>query len=178
MAEPDAADSDGPMPASFRVLAIYTSPEQGAPMIEHAAVQIDERGIVGDRYPDRGFYHQLRIADEDRGITVISSPGIDEANARLRREGAAPYAYAQTRRSLVVDIGVDMLNSLKGRRFWIGEVEVAGTDLCAPCTRPGKLIGREVAEQQAFVKAFANRGGLRLRPLNRGTIRLGSLLRI
>jgi MOSC domain-containing protein YiiM len=177
MARPETGTGAKTEPASLRVLAILTSPEKGAPMIEHDAVRVDERGIVGDRYPDRGYYHQSRIPDEDRGITIISSRGIEEANEELQGEGIADYTHGQTRRSLVVDIDVAALNSLKGRKFRIGDVEVEGTDPCTPCARPGMLNGRGVKDQQAFVKAFVSRGGLRLRPLKGGTISVGSLLR-
>jgi MOSC domain-containing protein YiiM len=177
MARPETGTGVKTQPASLRVLAILTSPEKGAPMIEHDAVRVDERGIVGDRYPDRGYYHQSRIPDEERGITIISSRGIEEANAELRGAGIAAYTHGETRRSLVVDIDVAALNSLKGMRFRIGEVEVEGTDLCTPCARPGMLDGRGIKDQQAFVKAFVGRGGLRLRPLKGGTISVGALLR-
>ena len=177
MAETKAKTLGEKEPASLRVLAIFSSAEKGAPMIEHESVRVDDRGIVGDRYPDRGFYHQLRIPDEDRGITIISSRGIEEANERLQEEGIAPFTPEQTRRSLVVDIDVEALNSLRGKRFSIGDVEVEGTDPCSPCKRPGELSGRDVRDQQAFVKAFLTRGGLRIRPLRGGTISKGSLLK-
>lgn len=101
-------------PATLKVLAIFTSPEKGAPMIAaHDAVTVDGRGIIGDRYPDRGYYHQVRIPDENRGISIISSRGIDEANAELQERGIDPFIHEQTRRNLVVDIDVEVLNSLK-----------------------------------------------------------------
>ena len=163
-------------PATLKVLAIFACAEKGAPMVEHDAVQVDDRGIVGDRYPDRGFFHQRRIPDQDRGITIISSRGIDAANAELQRTGIAPFACERTRRNLVIDIDVDALNSLLGRKFRIGDVEVEGTELCTPCKRPGELSGRDFRDQQAFVNAFAGRGGLRIRPLKGGQISKGSQL--
>ena len=177
MAETKVKTLGDKQPASLKVLAIFTSPEKGAPMIEHDSVRIDDRGIVGDRYPDRGFFHQSRIPDEDRGITIISSRGIEEANEKLREEGIEPFTREQTRRSLVVDIDVEALNALRGKKFSIGEVEVEGTDPCSPCKRPGELSERDVKDQQAFVKAFSTRGGLRLRPIKGGQISKGSLLK-
>jgi MOSC domain-containing protein YiiM len=177
MAETKARTPGEKEPASLRVLAIYTSPEKGAPMVEHDSVRVDDRGILGDRYPDRGFYHQRRIPDEDRGITIISSRGIEEANQKLQEEGIAPFTREQTRRNLVVDIDVEALNSLRGKKFCIGDVEVEGTEPCTPCTRPGVLSGRGVNDQQAFVKAFVARGGLRLRPVRGGQISRGTLLK-
>ena len=177
MAETKVRTPGEKQPASLRVVAIFTSPEKGAPMLAHDTVRVDDRGIVGDRYPDRGFYHQRRIPDEDRGITIISSRGIEEANEELHEQGVAPFTRAQTRRNLVVDIDVAALNALRGRKFWIGDVEIKGTDPCAPCTRPGELSGRGVEDQQAFVKAFVARGGLRVRPLRGGRISKGALLK-
>ena len=59
------------------------------------------------------------------------------------------------------------LNDLVGKRFFVGEVECQGVELCEPClhlqslTRPG------------IIDEFVHRGGLNADILNSGTISAG-----
>jgi MOSC domain-containing protein YiiM len=59
------------------------------------------------------------------------------------------------RRNLVTR-GVD-LNALVGKRFYVGECELAGIELCEPCAIWAKNIHKEV------VRFFVHRGGLNAR---------------
>ncbi|OGM05303.1 hypothetical protein A2715_05485 [Candidatus Woesebacteria bacterium RIFCSPHIGHO2_01_FULL_39_32] len=135
-------------------------------------------GFEGDRYPQSGFYSCKRIPDEDRGLVIISSQAIAEGNIELTKGGFGPYEWGDLRRSIVADIPNQELSSLKDKVFKIGEVVVVGMDPCTPCLRLGQLSGRPIVEQQAFVKVFLSRGGLRVKVLNGGIISVGSKIEV
>ena len=98
-------------------------------------------------------------ADADRGRGARGAGGRERHRARP----------GDARRN-VVTRGVD-LNALAGRRFAIGEVEIAGRRWCEPCavlqrlTTPGVLRG------------LVHRGGLRADILGGGTIARGDAVR-
>lgn len=153
------------------ILAIFTSAKIGEPMVSLQTVKaLQNVGLEGDRYPNAGFYTGKRIPDTDRGVSIISSKAIAEANQILDREfGIKSFEWIETRRNIVVDIETEKLNSLLGKQFKIGATEFMGTDPCAPCRRPG--------EQLAFVKAFLKRGGMRARVTKSGLIKLSDWLK-
>jgi MOSC domain-containing protein YiiM len=92
-------------------------------------VEVDARGIVGDRYGDAG------------DITLIEA----EALEAFTEETGIPLSHEESRRQ-VLTRGI-RLNELVGKRFRVGAVEVVGVELCEPCnhlqslTRPGVLRG-------------------------------------
>jgi MOSC domain-containing protein YiiM len=92
-------------------------------------VEVGPRGIVGDRYADKG------------DITLIEA----EALEAFTGETGIPLSHEESRRQ-VLTRGI-RLNELVGKRFRVGEVEVVGVELCEPCnhlqsmTRPGVLRG-------------------------------------
>jgi MOSC domain-containing protein YiiM len=59
------------------------------------------------------------------------------------------------------------LNELLGQRFSIGEVVLEGVKDCPPCEHLEGLVGKPV------LKPLVERGGLRARILQGGTIRVG-----
>jgi MOSC domain-containing protein YiiM len=59
------------------------------------------------------------------------------------------------------------LNDLIGKEFYIGEVQVKGIRLCAPCQHMQKLTGKPVLE------GLENSGGLRVDILQGGVIKKG-----
>ena len=73
------------------------------------------------------------------------------------------------RRNLAVS-GID-LQSLKGRRFSIGEVLLEGTDDCPPCIRMEENLG------PGGRKAMTGRGGITARVIEGGRIRTGDIVR-
>jgi MOSC domain-containing protein YiiM len=111
------------------------------------------KGLEGDRYffPDG--------AGPGEALTVIEAEVLEEV----------ALTGPQSRRQVMVR-GV-RVNDLVGKRFWIGEVECLGTELCEPClhlqslTRPG------------IIKELIHRAGLRADILSGGTISVGDLVR-
>ena len=132
------------------VIAIHIGQQQGGPLesvpsvLAHAGC-----GLEGDRnfYPDG--------APPGAALTLVESEVVEDV-------GLSPGA---TRRQLTVR-GV-RLNDLVGKRFFVGEVECCGVELCEPClhlqqmTRPG------------LIKDLVHRGGLRADILTGGTISVG-----
>ena len=79
---------------SGRVLAIFTAPASGAPMVAHTEIAaFAGKGLFGDRYAAAaGTYSGVRVDDADRAVTlferartaVAACPrGLGPSNARL-----------------------------------------------------------------------------------------------
>jgi MOSC domain-containing protein YiiM len=107
------------------------------------------KGLDGDRkYFARG-------ARPGGAITLIEAEVLEDVGL------SGPESRRQ-----VVTRGV-RLNELVGRRFFVGEVECQGVELCEPClhlqslTRPG------------IIDDLVHRGGLNADILNSGTISVG-----
>ena len=150
-----------------RVEAIFVCAEMGAPMQSLAEVRaVADTGLEGDRYSRGiGFYSDRPRADGGRELTLISTEMLDDlfAASGIRLEPA------ETRRNLLTS-GIG-LNELIGRRFAIGEVLCDGIDYCTPCERLVQLTGKPV------LKPLVNRGGLRARIVEGGTIAVGATMR-
>lgn len=107
------------------------------------------KGLEGDRH------YFADGAEPGTALTLIEAEAIEDAG----------LTGAQSRRQIVVR-GV-RLNDLVGKRFFVGDVECAGTELCEPClhlqqlTRPG------------IIKDLIHRGGIRADILTGGTITVG-----
>jgi MOSC domain-containing protein YiiM len=92
-------------------------------------VEVTDRGIVGDRYHDKG------------DITLIEAEAIEA----FRSDTGLELTHEESRRQ-VLTRGI-RLGDLVGKRFTVGEVEVVGREWCEPCnhlqslTRPGVLRG-------------------------------------
>lgn len=161
----------------LKVVGLYTCPAMGAPMIAHHSCKaIAGVGLEGDRYAaNMGAFSAARIGkpgripDVDRQVALISTEGIDEANALLEQQGLRPFQYAETRRSLIIETTAQALRDLVGKRFRVGDVLMEGAEDCTPCTRPAHMADRPW-DGAAFETAFAGRGGLRARVLTDGTI--------
>jgi MOSC domain-containing protein YiiM len=107
------------------------------------------KGLEGDRhFADDG-------ARPGGAITLIEAEVLEDVG----------LGGPQSRRQ-VVTRGV-RLNDLVGKRFFVGEVECEGVELCEPClhlqslTRPG------------IIHELAHRGGLNADVLSSGTISVG-----
>lgn len=148
---------------SGHVLKIFVASEAGAQMLEvREAKALPGRGLVGDRYETRsGSWSKTREAVRD--LSLISQEAIERANEN-REE---PFTAEDTRRNIVVSVGVEALNALLGQDFLIGYVLVRGAELCDPCQRPSKLSGKP-----GFKEAFAGMGGLRVQVISEGTIQV------
>jgi MOSC domain-containing protein YiiM len=107
------------------------------------------QGLEGDRH----FFPEG--AGPGEALTVIEAEVLEDVG----------LTGPQSRRQVMVR-GV-RVNDLVGKRFWIGEVECLGTELCEPClhlqslTRPG------------IIKELIHRAGIRADILSGGTINVG-----
>lgn len=164
---------------SNEIRAIFISPAKGEPMQPIYAVRaIAGIGLEGDRYALKaGAYSGVRIPDEDRAITLISFEAFQVANGEFMKAGFRELSVAEARRNIVMqDMDPDELNSLVGKRFMLGEVELEGSELCDPCARPANVLKRGSGAGKAFEQAFQQRGGLRARILTDGSINEGDKL--
>jgi MOSC domain-containing protein YiiM len=141
------------------VIEINISPEHEAlPQAVDRVRAIPGRGLEGDRNFFEGPGTQ---PERDRELTLIATEALDA----LAAEHGIELTAAESRRN-VATRGVD-LNELEGRRFWVGNVECEGIELCEPCnhlqglTKPGVLRG------------LVHRGGLRAAILTEGEIAVG-----
>jgi MOSC domain-containing protein YiiM len=145
-----------------QVVAIYTTPETGAPMQPRDDVEaIAGVGLDGDRYAAGTGKYADRAADGKRAVTLIER----EAVAAAGREYDVEIGEHETRRNVVTE-GVP-LNHLVGRTFRVGDVTMRGLRLAEPCayleglTRPGVR------------RALVHRAGLRAEILEGGTLHVG-----
>jgi MOSC domain-containing protein YiiM len=131
------------------VVQIAVAPDESALPEVVAAVEVRDRGVVGDRYGDAG------------DLTLIEA----EALEAFRADTGLDLTHEESRRQ-VLTRGV-RLNDLVGKRFRVGEVECVGQEWCEPCshlqslTRPGVLRG------------LVHRGGLRADIVRPGRIAAG-----
>lgn len=145
-----------------RVEAIFTAPEAGAPMEQQGTVVVAPGvGIVGDRYAlGTGTWSAPRWHDKE--LTLFEA----EVAEALGIEAYVP------RRNIVLR-GVSLFG-LIGVRFRLGEAMLLGVRPCDPCRYIQELTG--VPE---LTKGLAGeRGGLRVRILERGRIRLGDTIEV
>jgi MOSC domain-containing protein YiiM len=110
------------------------------------------KGLEGDRHFFAGG------AGPGEALTVIEAEVLEEVG----------LTGAQSRRQVLVR-GV-RVNDLVGKRFWIGEVECLGTELCEPCLHLQRLT------RPSIIKELIHRAGIRADILSGGTIRVGDLV--
>lgn len=140
---------------------IFIAPRRGESMTSLNEVEaLSDSGLRGDRYADAS----LRKSP-DYQVTLIEIENI-EAFAHASGLLLTPY---DLRRNLVTR-GVN-LNDLWGKRFFVGEVELEGLELCEPCATLAKYTHPEV------VRFFVHKGGLRARIIRGGIIRVGDPVR-
>lgn len=145
-----------------RVEAIFTAPEAGAPMEQQGTVVVVPGvGIVGDRYAlGTGTWSAPRWHDQE--LTLFEAEVADAL-------GIEPYL---PRRNIVLR-GVS-LYGLIGVRFRLGEALLLGVRPCDPCRYIQQLTG-----VPGLAKGLAGeRGGLRVRILEGGRIRLGDPIEV
>ena len=120
------------------------------------------RGLDGDRYATgSGFYSQRPTDPGAREVTLFEAEVLD----LLRSDFGIGLTAAEHRRNLTIR-GMP-LGGLIGRQFRIGEVLLEGVKDCPPCEHLEKLTGKPV------LQPLLNRGGLRARVLEGGTIHIG-----
>jgi hypothetical protein len=147
------------------VEGLYVAPaaEARCEAVERAEA-VAGRGLRGDRYFDgRGTFGAP--GDLGHELTLIEA----EALEALAAEHGIALDPADARRN-VVTRGVD-LNALAGRRFSIGDVEIAGRRWCEPCAVLQRLTAPGV------LRGLVHRGGLRADIVRGGTIAPGDPIR-
>lgn len=141
---------------------IFVAAMRGGPMLARAEVCAQkDSGLYGDRYADPTIRRSSNYQ-----LTLIELEHIEA----FRAASGLPLAPHEPRRNLVTE-GAD-LNSLLGRRFAVGEVELEGLEICEPC---GLFARRTHAE---VLKFFVHKGGLGARVLTDGVIRTGDRVRV
>jgi MOSC domain-containing protein YiiM len=119
-------------------------------------------GLEGDRYARKdGTFSGKR--DDIRHVTLISASDVALSNAQLE----IPYALRETRRNLVVDGAIALLD-LIGKEFTVGTVRLRGVEEAAPCTYAQRL-----AKKPGFAVAFVGRAGIRAELLTGGVLTVG-----
>lgn len=138
--------------------------------IERAEIIAGE-GIIGDRYA-AGIGAFSVSKPKIRHVSIITLSGIADANHQLPTNQYSPFSAGDTRRNIVINhFAASELNSLVGKIFYLGGLAFKGTELCSPCQRPAKLLGRP-----DFIKAFEARGGIRAEALESGSLTAEDLL--
>jgi MOSC domain-containing protein YiiM len=112
-------------------------------------VEVNARGIAGDRYADKG------------DITLIEAEALEAFTA----ETGLDLSHEESRRQ-VLTRGI-RLNDLVGKRFRVGEVEVVGRELCEPCSHLQSLT------RAGVLKGMVHRAGLNADIVTPGRIAVG-----
>jgi MOSC domain len=161
------------MPLNAHIQAIYLATTAGAKMqaIDQAKVNAGS-GIEGDRYAEGvGAFSKVEPV-KVRHISIIALSGIETANDWLNAGDEPTFNGSETRRNVVLEgISASALNALVGKQFQLGNIQLLGTELCAPCERPAQLM-----QKPSFMEAFEGRGGIRAEVLNSGTLAIGDKL--
>jgi len=141
---------------------IYIAETSGAaPQATSRAQLIAGQGIQGDRY----FSRLPSISsDPSTEITLIEQEQVDQFNTQHNRQ----YNYGDFRRNIITH-GMP-LNSLLGKIFWLGTVQLKGIMLCEPCAYLAKTLDPLVLPH------LLNKGGLRAQILSSGEIKLGETI--
>ncbi len=149
-----------------QVEAIHVALSAGTPMQSMSEVEaVAGVGLAGDRYAtELGFYSARPTDPGAREVTLFEAEVLDQLSAEHR----IVLSAAEHRRNLTTR-GV-RLDALLGHRFRVGEVVLEGVKDCPPCDHLEQLVGKPV------LRLLVNRGGLRARVLEDGTIRLGDTI--
>lgn len=130
-------------------------------------------GLEGDRYATGLGAYSATQPPKIRHLSLITEEGIETANDWQMAAGLPAFSMAQTRRNVLLGgISAQALNDLVGQRFWVGNIQCRGIELCTPCPRPSLL-----SQQDGFQEAFEGRGGLRAEVLLGGELAIGDALR-
>ena len=131
---------------------IGVRPARREPVESRRFARITPSGIEGDRNMRPGR----------RAVTLIQAEHLPVIAAL---SGVAEIDPHILRRNLVVG-GINLL-ALKDRHFRIGEAVLAGTGICAPCSRMEELLG------QGGYNAVRGHGGITASVVEPGLISLG-----
>ena len=115
-----------------------------------------DRGLEGDHYSKISGKRQVTLIQAEHLVAVASMLGIDT----IKPETA--------RRNIMVG-GINLL-ALKDKNFKLGDVTLAFTGLCHPCSRMETLLG------PGGYNAMRGHGGITARVLHGGFIRVGDVV--
>ena len=118
------------------------------------------KGVIGDR-------HFKEYNDPYCQLSLIESENIDFYNVKY----GLNISYIDFRRNIITK-GIE-LNNLVGKKFYIGNVEVEGIDLCRPCRHLNESLN-----QENIIKEFLRKGGLRCQILSSASIYVNDLIKI
>lgn len=150
-----------------KVLAIHVAPERGGPLVAlDQAKLVPGRGIEGDHH------HARPNGDPASEVTLIEAETVEAFNG----DTGLQIEAAETRRNIVTE-GVD-LNALVGKRFAIGDALLEGIEPCDPCGNLGRRLATGSVSAPSIVRGLANRGGLRARVVESGTLAPGTEIRL
>ena len=150
-------------PRAGRLEAIVLRPGRDAPAVSVPSTRaLPERGLEGDR---RGDKAASRPGGGKRQVTLIQA----EHLPLIRAWTGVDVAPAELRRNLVIS-GINLL-ALRRCVFSIGDVVLAGTGLCAPCSRMEAVLGG------GGYNAMRGHGGITARVVEGGAMRLGDAVR-
>ena len=121
---------------------------------------IANKGVIGDR-------HFKDYNDPYCQLSLIESENIDFYNTKY----GLNISYIDFRRNIITK-GIE-LNNLVGKKFYIGNVEVEGIDLCRPCRHLNERLN-----QENIIKEFLRKGGLRCQILSSASIYINDLIKI
>lgn len=127
------------------------------PMSVEQVMAIEGRGLEGDHYKSKNGTRQVTLIQAEDLVSVAAFLGKDKINPLF------------TRRNIVVR--EFNLNSLKGKSFQLGEAILEYTGECHPCSRMEQNLG------EGGYHAMRGRGGITLRILKTGLIKVGDSLR-
>ena len=139
------------------VVSIHRALERSAPAEPLAAARI---------LPDFGLEGDFRSARPGRHVTLIEEETLSAVGALL---GIAIPAGASRRQIVVRGLS---LNPTVGQTLHVGEVLLAVTSLCDPCSKMEDKIGLGARE------ALVNRGGVCARVVSGGLMRVGDTVAV
>ena len=147
------------LPQEGKVNWIGLRPEKRGDLISVASAEItEEEGLVGDHYSGKSKKRQLTLIQEEHLKAVAGILQQDDIDPGL------------TRRNIVVS-GINLL-AFKDRSFQIGNVTLAFTGLCHPCSRMEENLG------PGGYNAMRGHGGITATVVKGGSIELGDVCRL
>ncbi|SFR47785.1 MOSC domain-containing protein [Halogeometricum rufum] len=165
MADDDSAAADARADVHGTVEALWTSPEDGAPMESHESIDCVEGGIRGDRYlRGTGHYSPFDVCE----VTFVAA----EALETIREETGIDLTDGRHRRNVVVR-GPDLRDLLE-TTFRVGEATFRGTRPRPPCAHVERVAGEEGVARALGKK----RGGICADVVEPGAVRVGDELEL
>ena len=144
-----------------KVLKLGITGNNNKKIIEVNSIDVlANKGIIGDR-------HFNDYNDPYCQLSLIESENIDYYNIKY----GLNISYIDFRRNIITK-EID-LNNLIGKKFFIGEAEVEGIDLCRPCRHLTEMLN-----EKNILKEFLRKGGLRCRILTTSQINIGDKIKI